>query len=369
MRIRSNAAVTLLFVCLISAGPCRAFSEQGGCQNPCGKPTTWDNYNAFLLRVTRPNEPGHALWKGQSDKESLDIRIDVETSDGEKTTKGVILVIGGRVMATHGSITQPGDEIDALDAAVLQQELVPRLLGRAVPDGPAKLQGTHMIDFSDEKTGIQFATPSAEGFVAPPWHVRGQVTVIAKDEVEYQLALNGAPTTGTNGKQYASNFAGRLSKVSNARIEDSMALDGWNVFDLGVHTRKEGSGTIYDYGATPAATGHKTVSDIRKKLAEQDYAGEPDPSRDFTGFWKHECDEAFGLQIMRYGNDGKYSVTFCGPGGCGDPADGHATFITKDPEYDVISENEIRMRGGDSSWDAYHRCTRDTHPILRYKDQ
>jgi hypothetical protein len=62
---------------------------------------------------------------------------------------------------------------------------------------------------------------------------------------------------------------------------------------------------------TPAL--YKTVADIRKKLAEDDYAGERDPSKNFTGFWKEDCDQAFGLQIMPHGTDGKYSIVFCGP--------------------------------------------------------
>jgi hypothetical protein len=71
---------------------------------------------------------------------------------------------------------------------------------------------------------------------------------------------------------------------------------------------------------------------------------------------------------MPYGKDGKYSVTFCGPGGCGTVGeDGKNTFITKDPDYQVVSESELKIRNRKDESDTYYRCTRDTHPILKYK--
>jgi hypothetical protein len=239
-----------------------------------------------------------------------------------------------------------------------------------LPNGTEKIKGVRKIDYKNERTGIQFATPSAQGFISAPWHVIGDVNVVAPNVVEYQLSLTAAGTgdpTASNGP-YTAAFSGRLSKAKHARIDDSMPLAGWNVFGVGVQTRKEGSGTAYDYGAA-SSTQYKMVADIRKKLAEDDYPGKLDPSKNFTGFWKEDCDQAFGLQIMHHGPDGKYSILFCGPGGCGNPDhEGEITFITKDPKFQVISESEIKERTA-NGWDTYHRCTRDTHPVLKYKEQ
>ena len=190
-----------------------------------------------------------------------------------------------------------------------------RLLGAALPNGPEGTRGMRKIDYKSEKTGIQFATPSAQGFISAPWHVSGDVNVLAPDEVEYQLSLTAAGTGNSAGQgaEYTANFEGRLSKVTGARIDDSMPLDGWNLFGVGVQTRTEGNGTAVDYGAAPTPAPYKTVADIRKKLAEDDYPGERDPSKNFTGFWKEDCEQAFGLQIMPHGTDGKYSIAFAGP--------------------------------------------------------
>jgi len=348
-----------------------AAQKDDTCGDPCGKPTLWDEFNKFELKVTAPEDSDYGSWRGTFDKESDDIQIDVEISDGKKITKGKILMVGGRVMVTQGPVTEPGYEIDALDAPIMEQKLVFRLLGAALPSGPEEVKGIRKVDFKSEKTGIQFATPSAQGFISAPWRVRGDVKTDTPDVVEYQLSLTSPGTANPVGqtKERNTNFVGRLSKVASARIDDSLPLEGWKVLGVGFQTRKEGEATMYDYGAAPTSGVYKTVADIRKKLAADNYPGEPDPSKNFTGFWKEDCEQAFGLRIMPYGTDGKYSIVFCGPGGCGDPDNyGRITFITKDRNYEVISESEIKERTG-NGWEVYHRCTTDPHPILRYKEE
>jgi hypothetical protein len=110
------------------------------------------------------------------------------------------------------------------------------------------------------------------------------------------------------------------------------------------------------------------VADVHKNIELGNYVGEPDTAKDFTGFWKTDCEDGFGLQIKHYGTDGKYSIVFCGPGGCGNPAnEGRKTFITKDSHFQVISEDELKEQSG-GGWETYHRCTRDTHPVLKDRE-
>lgn len=312
---------------------------------------------------------GYSLWQGQFDKETNDIQVDVETSQAGKVVKGKILMIGGRVMAVQGPIVEPGYEIDALDGAVLELQLVIKLLGRVLPNGPTALRSAQIIDYSDVTTGIQIATPSAEGMIQPPWHVVGEVKPAEGSSIRYELTLTSK--TGDQGAKArvdtVVSLAGTLSSVGSAKIDDHLSLERWDLFGVGVQSRKQQGATTYDYSAAPATTNYKTVADVRKKLVEQDYPGESDPSKNFTGFWKTDCGNAFGLQIMPHGSSGRYSVIFCGPGGCGDlDSGGRETFITKDSHYQVIGEDELRIKSGDG-WETYRRCTRDTHPVLKYK--
>jgi len=324
------------------------------------------------LKVSTPGNRDYQSWGATFDSASDDIQIDVETCDGKKISRGEILLVGGRVMATSGSIAEAGYEGDALDAAVLQMRLVIRLLGEIAPNGPGEISGDRQVDLKKDKTGIQFATPGAQGFIAAPWRVTGGIKHVARDHFSFDLTLTASstpPRTGQNGS-FITIFTGDLSNVPSARIDDGMLLKGWDVFTIGHKTRKDGKGRIIDSGETPSEGEYRLVSDLRKKIAADEYPGEHDSSKNFTGFWKENCDQAFGLQIMPFGNDGKYSVTFCGPGGCGKAGEeGKNTFITKDPGYEVVNESELKIRNAENGWDTYFRCTKDTHPILKYKDQ
>ena len=90
----------------------------------------------------------------------------------------------------------------------------------------------------------------------------------------------------------------------------------------------------------------------------------------FAGFWKTDCKDAFGLQIMPFGDEGKYSVSFCGPGGCFEPGTYRPlTTIENDPKYEVISQDHIKVVGKRDSRNDYYKCTEDTNPTLRYKSR
>ena len=48
-------------------------------------------------------------------------------------------------------------------------------------------------------------------------------------------------------------------------------------------------------------------------------------------------------------------------------ADRRPTFITGDKHYEVVSEDELIVSWG--SRETYRRCTKDTNPVLKYKEQ
>ncbi len=76
-------------------------------------------------------------------------------------------------------------------------------------------------------------------------------------------------------------------------------------------------------------------------------------SHPFAGFWKADLSDNFGLAIGSYG-EGKYYVSFCGPGGCF--AKGNyrpITALTNDPEYRIIDKDTIEVHG--TGWTQYHR--------------
>jgi hypothetical protein len=85
---------------------------------------------------------------------------------------------------------------------------------------------------------------------------------------------------------------------------------------------------------------------------------------DFTGFWKVNCTDAFGVQIKKQPGN-LFSVSFCGPGGCFAPGEWVPnTPIIGDPKYRILNPTNIEIRG--KGWTRYTRCTTDTNPVLDY---
>jgi len=80
-----------------------------------------------------------------------------------------------------------------------------------------------------------------------------------------------------------------------------------------------------------------------------------DPEYPFIGFWKNKCSENFGLAIDKADN-GFYSVSFCGPGGCFKPGTYRPTTkIIGDSAYKVIDNNTIQVEGLDG-FSNYIKC-------------
>lgn len=95
-------------------------------------------------------------------------------------------------------------------------------------------------------------------------------------------------------------------------------------------------------------------------------AGAAHGAEEFTGFWKGNCSDAFGLQIKPV-SEGLYSVSFCGPGGCFEPGTYRPnTSIRQDPMYEVVSSTEILVKRRDGTTGRYLKCATETNPVLRY---
>jgi len=88
---------------------------------------------------------------------------------------------------------------------------------------------------------------------------------------------------------------------------------------------------------------------------------------DYTGFWKSNCEDPFGVQIKPLG-DGLYSISFCKPAGCSAPgAYRPNTRIENDPMYEALSPTKIRLRHPEGGYTLYIKCTAGTSPSPRYR--
>ena len=336
------------------------------CPKECDDVTAWTRFTTIDLTLTSPAKTQEVQkFHVEIDPSTIDLRVDVDARSGKEVNQGSIGMIEGRTMIARGLKLERGYEIDALDGPVLSTRLLLALLNRAAPGGPDSLKESQDIDLSELQHGIQFATPSAEGHISAPWRVVGTIGKPTRDAVTYDLHLTGGTRDplGRTGAAVDLVFTGRLGVGTQPVFQDSMSLAGWQVFGVGPKVTKQGGSTIIDYGASEkAAPVEGNVADVRAALKEEFSPGKPDPTKDFTGYWKEKCDQDFGLKIIHYGNEGKYAVLFCGPGGCDDPAHARLTFITGDKGYEVLGD-DVLLTGRSSDKSKNIRCSRDVGEI------
>ncbi|MBE5313807.1 MAG: hypothetical protein H4O13_00205 [Xanthomonadales bacterium] len=94
--------------------------------------------------------------------------------------------------------------------------------------------------------------------------------------------------------------------------------------------------------------------DPPNRLAEQ--AAVPTEAHPYAGFWKEgSCAAEFGLAIAPA--DERYSVSFCGPGGCFAPGTYRPnTKLVDDQQYRIIDNDTIEVTGVDG-FARYVRCS------------
>lgn len=99
----------------------------------------------------------------------------------------------------------------------------------------------------------------------------------------------------------------------------------------------------------------KDEVDITRNSTNIESLLRPDKNFPFVGFWKAKCTNDFGLAIEAMA-DGKYTVAFCGPGGCDGSKSLEHTDITDDPRYRIIDPNTIAVSWLSGEDAVHHRC-------------
>lgn len=159
-----------------------------------------------------------------------DARITVDLRTEGMRTRGTILLINGRWMLTQGFTGAEGREIEALDAAALNSQLVVVLLTAALPNGPPAPGAPQHVRVAEKNNPIKIATASRSAEYLAPWTVVGSVTVQAAEApASYQLSF----TYPEQGLARTLEFAGSVGNAkSPLQFPDSMKLAGWKIHRL-----------------------------------------------------------------------------------------------------------------------------------------
>ena len=213
---RSRAAA-LSIALLLAAASFPALAQQTS--------ATWTPDDISVSRSV-PGEPPSASTHFEVAPDG-DARIAIERHDGSSRTTGTILLIGGRWLLTRGFGVSADKEIEALDLAVLDSQLVVVLLTAALPDGPPAPGPPQHVRFAEKTNPIRMSTASTSVEYQAPWTVVGTVTVPAAGAAaNYQLSF----TWSDRGTARTVDFAGSAGTAKSALdLPDSMKLAGWKI--------------------------------------------------------------------------------------------------------------------------------------------
>jgi hypothetical protein len=190
-----------------------------------------------------------------------DARIAVERRDGSSRAAGTILLIGGRWMLTRG-FGASTNEIDSLDRAALDSQLVIVLLTAALPDGPPAPGQPQHVRFAEKTNPIRMTTASTSAEYRAPWTVVGTVTVPAAEAAaNYQLSF----TYSDQGVARTVDFAGSAATSrSPLDLPDSMKLAGWKITRLPQSLESSLSAAPPDAAAPKDAQRAATLGELRQ---------------------------------------------------------------------------------------------------------
>ena len=247
----------LAVLALITAAPTGALLAAGS--------AAWTPDDIRVSR-TEPGRPGSMSTHFEIAPNG-DARIAVELRDDGTRSAGTILLIAGRWMLTQGFTANAGNagrEIEALDAAALNSQLVIVLLTAALPGGRPAPGPPQNVRFAEKGKPIQITTASTSAKYGAPWTVTGSVTVPQADApAAYQLSFTYSDAEGARTIELAGSVA---TATSPLELPDAMKLAGWKVRRLGPTPGSPASGAQPGAGTPPALPKAATVGELRERF-------------------------------------------------------------------------------------------------------
>ncbi|WP_447984911.1 hypothetical protein [Nitrospira sp. Nam74] len=196
-----------------------------------------------------------------------DILIRQEAKEKNEVTTLTLLLVGGKAVAVSGGELPSGGELEVLDRAGLQLQLVEYILGRAYPDGPGSVPGHEKMAIQEKKDPIRIGTTGSKGYFSPPWSVVGRATPLAPGKVGFDFTFSFAPEQSKQKKKKSTKlkFAGIWQRDPRTpTFDDRLPLAGWKVYMLGTRTGEQAA----SYGVVPSEN-YNTLGALRQALSKQ----------------------------------------------------------------------------------------------------
>lgn len=193
-----------------------------------------------------------------------DVLIRQEAKEKTEVKALTLLLVGGKAVAVSGGELPSGGDLEVLDRAGLQLQLVEHILGRAYPAGPDAVPGHEKMVIKEKKDPIHIGTTGSKGYFSPPWSVVGQATPLAPGKVGFDFTFSFTAEKSKEKKKKLTKlkFAGIWHRDPRTpKFDDRLPLAGWKVYMLGTRTGEQAA----SYGAVPTEN-YNTLGDLRQAL-------------------------------------------------------------------------------------------------------
>jgi hypothetical protein len=254
--------ITLLFIFLIVPKFMLAATDPNQIKKAVPA-MTWQDINSLSLTVEDNQNSWKANWLITIDKEKNTISIEKDDYFHNHNLKGTIIVLAGKTMLSKGLVLKKGYEIDALDTPIIMFQLLLDILNKTIPSGPSSVTKEFTVEHTETQVPIHISTKSASAHFNAPWTVTGQLSKAVKGSIDYDLKF---ATSLNGGINYTLEMAGELHQKSGRALDDTMKLDGWQIYQLGPVETQRGDITSFDYGAQLIHPKASTLGKLRLEL-------------------------------------------------------------------------------------------------------
>ena len=148
--------------------------------------TRWADPSHVILDMTFPGDGYHANWE-LFRCSCGDLLVHSDLAIPGETEKGETLMVARRAVLSRGYGVYQEEAGSSMDAPALMMQLTLRLLERAEPGGPSKVEEEVSVDVTEEIMNIMLDTGTAVGGFQAPWSVKGKLAPAGDEKRRFDL--------------------------------------------------------------------------------------------------------------------------------------------------------------------------------------
>ena len=233
---------------------------------PPSPATEWYRAGHVTLNIADAARDFKAAW--QFDRaDNGDSRVVREESRGGKDLKGsVISICQDQALVMQGITPARGNEMRELDEPVLHLQMLLRLLARAVPAGPASLNGERSVAIEEPANVLRVRKGmSARRDFDAPWRVSGKLARNGSD-ISFDLVFNHAGARAQDARTELA-LSGTWREQSNVPgFADATKIEDATVFRVDTVAQEVGGHIEIDLVAATKPLRYATLGHLRRHI-------------------------------------------------------------------------------------------------------